>query len=269
MAAPPTIVLVHGLWLTDLSWEKWVERYSARGHRVLAPPWPRMDVGIEQLRRDPSPLGGLGLTEIVDHYDRTVRELEAPPILIGHSFGGAVVELLLDRGLGAAGVALSPAPIRGILRLPPAALRSAFPALRNPLNRSRAVGLTPKQFRYSFTNTMTEEAAQAAYDRYHVPGPGRVLFQAAFANLNPRTPAKVDFRNPDRAPLLVVGAELDHTVPASLSREAAQRQGKSPSTTDYKEYPGRSHFLAGEDGWEEIADHALDWATRHAERAPA
>src|SRR5437588_8174873 len=207
-----TIVLVHGLWLTPRSWEHWVDRYSSRGHRVLAPAWPRMDVDIEELRRDPSPLGGLGLTEIVDHYDGIIRGLDSPPIVIGHSFGGAVVELLLDRDLGAAGVALSPAPVRGVLRLPLAALRSAFPALRNPLNLNRAVGLTPKQFRFSFTNTMPDDDARAAHERYQVPGPGRVLFQAATANLNPRAAGKVDFRNERRAPLLIVGAEDDHTV---------------------------------------------------------
>src|SRR4051794_31050863 len=262
----PDIVLVHGLWLTALSWEHWIDRYEGRGHRVLAPAWPRMEgVSEEDLRRDPSRLGGLGVTEIVDHYDRIIRDLDSPPIIIGHSFGGAFVELLLDRGLGAAGVALSPAPVKGVLRLPLSALRAAFPALRNPLNRNRAVPLTFEQFNYSFTNTMTKEEATAVYERYYVPGTGRVLFQAATANVNPGAATKVNFRNDDRAPLLIVGNDKDHTVPASLSREAAKHHGKSKAVTDYKEFPGRPHLTAGAPGWEEVADHALEWATGHVD----
>src|SRR4051795_9939342 len=165
----PDIVLVHGLWLTALSWEHWIDRYEGRGHRVLAPAWPRMEgVSEEDLRRDPSRLGGLGVTEIVDHYDRIIRDLDSPPIIIGHSFGGAFVELLLDRGLGAAGVALSPAPVKGVLRLPPAELRTIWPALRNPATRKKTVPLTPKQFHFSFTNTMNEADSEAAYERYYI-----------------------------------------------------------------------------------------------------
>ena len=239
-AQAPPIVLVHGLWLTPRSWEGWKERFESRGHEVLAPAWPRMLGDVEQIRRDPSPLNGLGVAEIVDHYADIIRGLDQPPIVMGHSFGGLVVELLLDRGLGAAGVALSPAPVKGVLRLPPAQLRSAFPVLGNPANRKRTVELTPKQFNYAFTNTMTEAEAKAAYDRYQVAGPGRVIFQAAFANFNPSAPTKVDFHKDDRAPLLVVGNGQD------------------------KEFMGRPHFTAGAPGWEEVADHALEWATRHA-----
>ncbi|MEA2329909.1 MAG: hypothetical protein QOH58_47 [Thermoleophilaceae bacterium] len=259
-----TIVLIHGLWLTPLSWEHWIERYRARGHGVLAPAWPRMDVPIEELRRDASALGGLGITEIVDHYDQIIRTLDSPPIIMGHSFGGAVVQLLLDRGLGSAGVAIHPAPVKGVLRLPPSALRAAFPVLRNPANRKRAVGLTHEQFHYAFTNTMSEADSKAAYERYHVPGSGRMLFQAATANLNPRAPSKVDFHSADRAPLLVFGGDKDHTVPTSLSKEIATRQSKASSPTEYKEWLGRSHFTCGQEGWEAVADYALDWSTRQA-----
>jgi pimeloyl-ACP methyl ester carboxylesterase len=261
------IVLIHGLWMTPLSWEHWAERYASRGHRVLCPAWPRMDRDSEALRREPSVLSGLGVTEIVDHYDGIVRELERPPIIMGHSFGGTFTQLLLDRGLGAAGVAIAPAPVKGVLRLPLAALRSSFPVLRNPANRNRAVPFTPKQFHYAFTNTLTEEESAAAYERYHVPGSGRVVFQAATANLNPRAPTKVDFHKEDRAPLLVLGADQDHTIPASLARETATRHSKSKAVTDYKEFPDRSHFILGQDGWEEVADYALGWATSHADPA--
>jgi alpha-beta hydrolase superfamily lysophospholipase len=260
----PAIVLVHGLWLTPRSWEGWKERFEGRGHQVLAPAWPRMQGEVEDLRRDPSALNGLGVTEIVDHYDRIVRGLDRPPVIIGHSFGGLVTELLLDRGLGAAGVAISPAPVKGVLRLPPAQLRASFPVLSNPGNRSKTVELTPKQFHFAFTNTMSDEEAKAAYERYEVPGPGRPLFQAAFANLNPRAPTKVNFHKDDRAPLLVMGNDRDNTVPASVSKEAAKHLGKSGALVDYKEFAGRPHFTAGAPGWEEVADYALDWATRHS-----
>lgn len=261
-ASAPPIVLVHGLWLTPRSWEGWKERFETRGRRVLAPAWPRMRGEVEDLRRDPSALNGLGLTEVVDHYEGIVRGLDRPPLIMGHSFGGLVTELLLDRGLGAAGVAISPAQVKGVLRLPPAQLRATFPALANPANRNRTVELTPKQFHYNFTNTMAQDEANAAYDRYQVPGPGRLIFQAAFANINPRAANKVDFHKRDRPPLLIIGFEQDHTVPASLSRDAAKRLGKSEAVVEYKEYAGRPHF-AGAPGWEEVADHVLDWADSH------
>jgi pimeloyl-ACP methyl ester carboxylesterase len=260
----PSIVLVHGLWLTPRSWEGWKERFEARGHQVLAPAWPRMRGEVEDLRRDPSPLNGLGVTEIVGHYDGIVRGLDHPPVIMGHSFGGLVTERLLDRGLGAAGVAISPAPVRGVLRLPLPQLRSAFPVLANPANRNRTVELTRKQFHYAFTNTMSENEARAAYDRYEVPGPGRPVFQAAFANLNPRAATRVDFHKDDRPPLLVMGNDRDHTVPASVSKEAAKHLGKSKAVVEYREFAGRPHFTAGAPGWEEVADYALDWAMRHS-----
>jgi pimeloyl-ACP methyl ester carboxylesterase len=263
-ASAPPIVLIHGLWLTPLSWEGWRERFEGRGHEVLAPAWPRMQEEIEAVRRDPSPLNGLGVTEIVDHYEAIIRGLDRPPVIMGHSFGGLVTELLLDRGVGAAGVAISPAPAKGVLRLPPPQLRSAFPVLGNPANRKRTVELTPKQFHYAFTNTMNDADSKAAYDRYQVPGPGRVIFQAAFANFNPRAVTKVDFHKDDRAPLLVMGNTKDHTVPASVSKEVAKRLAKSKAVVDYKEYETRPHFTAGAPGWEAVADDALEWATRHS-----
>jgi pimeloyl-ACP methyl ester carboxylesterase len=267
MRTTPPIVLVHGLWLTARSWEGWKARFEERGHEVLAPAWPRMEGEVEALRRDSSVLNGLGVAEVVDHYDRIIRGLATPPVIMGHSTGGLVTELLLDRGLGAAGVGLSPAPVKGVLRLPPALLRTVFPALRNPSNKNTTVELTPRQFRRGFTNTMSEEDAQEAYKRYAVGAPGRVIFQAAFANFNPRAVTKVDFHKDDRPPLLVIGNTQDHTIPASVSREAARRLGKSRAVVDYKEFAGRPHFPAAP-GWEAVADYALDWATRHT-GAPA
>ena len=153
--------------------------------------------------------------------------------------------------------------MKGVLRLPPALLRTVFPALRNPANRKKTVPMTPKQFRYSFTNTMNDADAEAAYERYYVPAPGRVIFQAAFANFNPHAVTKVDFHKDDRPPLLVIGNDQDHTIPASVSKEAAKRLGKSRAVVDYKEFAGRPHFTAGAPGWEAVADYALDWANRH------
>src|SRR3954451_1032306 len=181
----PPIVLIPGLWLTPRSWEGWKARFERRGHEVLAPAWPRMDREVEALRRDPSAINGLRLAQGLDHYERIIRGLRTPPVIMGHSTGGLVTELLLDRGLGAAGMALSPAPVKGVLRVPPDLLRTVLPALRNPASRKKTVPMTPKQFRYHFTNTMNDADAEAAYTRYYVPAPGRVVYQAAFANLNP------------------------------------------------------------------------------------
>lgn len=220
------IVLVHGLWLTPRSWEGWRERCETRGRRVLAPAWPRMAGEVEDVRRDPSALNGLGLSEIVAHYEAIVRGLGRPPVIMGHSFGGLVTELLLDRGLGAAGVAISPAPVKGVLRLPPAQLRATFPVLRNPTNRNRTVELTPKQFHYNFTNTMGEDEAKAVYDRYQVPGSGRMIFRRRSPTSTPAQPNKVDFHKGDRPPLLVIGNGQDHTGPGLGLQGGGQAPGQ-------------------------------------------
>jgi pimeloyl-ACP methyl ester carboxylesterase len=264
----PPILLIHGLWLTPLSWEGWKARFEQRGHEVLAPAWPRMDRTIEALRRDPSVMNGLGITEIVDHYHQIIDGLDTQPVIMGHSFGGLITELLLDRGLGAAGVGVSPAQVTGVLRLPPAQIRTVWPALRNPANLNKTVPLTAKQFRFRFTNTMTEADSLAAYQRHYIPGPARVLFQAGFANFNQHAASKVDVHKDDRAPLLVIGNSRDHTVPASVSKEAAKRLGKSKAVVDYHEFAGRPHFTAGAPGWEAVADYALDWANQHVGVAP-
>ncbi|HVW16747.1 MAG TPA: alpha/beta fold hydrolase [Solirubrobacteraceae bacterium] len=259
-----TVVLVHGLWLTPLSWEHWKARFEAAGHVVHAPAWPGMEGPIEQVRADAAPYARLGVTEVADHYDAFVRGLDAPPIVIGHSFGGLIAQILLDRGLGAAGVAIHPAPPRGVLSLPPSALRVASVALRNPANLRRAVPLTAKQFHYGFGNTLSVEDSERAWQRYAVPGPGRPLFQAATANLNPRAATRVDYRNGGRAPLLLIAGGADHTVPAAMTRENFRRQRRSGAVTELEEHPERSHFTCGEPGWETVADHALAWAVAHA-----
>jgi pimeloyl-ACP methyl ester carboxylesterase len=259
---PPTIVLIHGLWMTALSWEHWVQRYQDRGHTVIAKSWPGMEGDLEELRRDPSGVEHLGIAEIVDHYDGIIRELDHPPIIMGHSFGGAFTQILLDRGLGAAGVAIDSGPVKGLLALPASTLKTGFPVLKNPANNHRAVPLTPEEFHYAFTNTLTEDESATIYNRYAVPGPGRVLFQGALANFNPHSPAAVDFNNESRTPLLFIAGGEDHVAPPSLDQANAKHYRKSDAITDYKEFPGRSHYTLGQAGWEDVADYALDWAVR-------
>lgn len=267
--AAETIVLIHGLWMTPLSWEHWIDRYSTQGYRVLAPAWPGMDGDIDELRRDPSALEHLGVEEIVGHYEGIIRELDSPPIIMGHSFGGAFTQILLDRGLGSAGVAIDSAPVKGILTLPLSTLKASFPALKNPTNTHKAVALTANEFHYAFTNTLSEDESLTVYERYAVPGPGRVLFQAGLANFNPHATTKVDFGNDERAPLLIIAGGADHVSPDSVNESTAKHHSKSKAITDYKEFPGRSHYTLGQDGWEEVADYALDWAVSHAAQVAA
>jgi pimeloyl-ACP methyl ester carboxylesterase len=262
-----TIVLVHGLWVTPLSWEHWIARYEAAGHRVLAPAWPGFDRDIDDVRRDTTPYEGLGITEIADHYDAVIRALDSPPIVMGHSFGGLVTQILLDRGLGAAGVAIHPAGPKGILALPLSTFRVVWPVLSNPANKGKAKALTAKQFHYAFGNTLSEQESNAVYERYAVPGPGRPLFQAGLANFNPKAASKVNFGNDTRAPLLIMGGSVDHVVPAKTTRTNFKLYHKSKAISEYKEFPGRSHFTVGQDGWEEVADYAVNWATSHSATA--
>ena len=260
----PPIVLIHGLWMTPRSWEGWAERFRAAGHEVLAPSWPGMEAEVEELRRDPSAMEAITIGGILDHYEQIIRGLDQPPILMGHSFGGAFVLSLLDRGVGAVGVGVDAAPPKGILGLPLSTLRASFPVLRNPGNRSRAVPITAKEFRYAFGNTSSEEASHAAYDRYAVPAVGHVLFEGGLANLQPHSALAVDFEKDDRAPLLLLAGTEDHVVPAAITRAIANHYAKGPALVEVKEWEGRSHFTVGEPGWEAVADHARAWAVEHA-----
>ena len=261
---PAPIVLIHGLWMTPLSWEHWSARFGERGHQVLAPAWPGFDADVPALNADPSQVAGLGIARILDHYEAVIRALDEPPIIMGHSFGGLFTTILLDRGLGAAGVSVDGAPGKGILGLPISTLRSSFPVLGNPLNRGKATALTHDQFHYAFTNTISEADSKVAYERYAVPAANQVLFEGAAANFSPHTAAKVDYANSSRAPLLLLAGGQDHVVPAKTTHAIAKKYEKSNAVTELKDYPSRSHFTVGEPGWEQVADHALDWAVQHA-----
>ena len=253
------LMLIHGAWLSARSWERFEEYFGNRGFAVSAPEWPRKHGDVEQLRDESEELAGLGLGEIVDHYEALIRALDEPPVIVGHSFGGLICELLLDRGFGRAGVAMSPAPPKGILVLPFSSLKAASPALAHPSKRHGIVTLTPEEFHYGFTNTYGDEEAAAAYERYAVPETGRIFYEAGFANFSLHPPTDVHFSNDDRAPLLIVGAEKDHTVPASVSHAQAKKYEKSSARTDYLEFEGRPHLFVTGEGWEEVAAAIDSW----------
>ncbi|MFV0457575.1 MAG: alpha/beta hydrolase [Actinomycetales bacterium] len=263
-SAPDTVVLIHGLWMTPLSWEHWVPRFEQAGLRVLTPGYPGVgqgEAGVAAIRRDPSPLAGLAVRDIVDHLTGVIEELDTKPIIMGHSFGGAFVQLLLDAGLGSAGVSIDGAGVKGVKALPLTQIRSTFPVLKNPANRSRAVPITPEQLHYAFTNNLSVEESQAVYDRYAIPVSGRMLFEAGFANVAPHSSMTVNFANDDRAPLLFIAGGNDHILPPAVQRENYAKHVKhSQAITAYQEFAGRCHFTCGEPGWEAVADYALDWA---------
>lgn len=254
------IVLIHGLWLTPLSWDNWIKRFNDRGYNVIAPAWPGLEERtIEDIRKDPTLLRGLGVEEIVNHYDKIIRSLAKPPIIMGHSMGGLITQLLLDRGLGCAGVAIDSVQTRGVLNLPFSTIKVSWPVLSNPLDINGITELTLEQFQYGFTNTLNEEESRKAFEKYSIPGPKRALLQAALANFNPNAVTKVNYENINRAPLLFVASGKDHTIPASINKENASRY-KTTTITDYREFPERTHYTFAEDGWEEVADFCLNWS---------
>jgi pimeloyl-ACP methyl ester carboxylesterase len=260
---PDTIVLVHGLWVTPRSWELFRRRYEAKGFDVIAPAYPGMEVEVEALNADPSPIEVLDTETIAHHYETVIRALPRPPIVIGHSMGGGLTQILLDRGLGTAGVAISSVPVKGVKLLPPKTIRGVLPVLKNPANRHKAVGFTYEQWHEYFANGLSDEEAPAAYKRYHVPAPGRVVFEGATATFHPHAPNKVDFDKEDRAPLLFISGGIDNLMPPSVQKSNARLYNSG--LVARKEYADRSHFICGERGWEEVADDALAWALNPTE----
>jgi len=262
-AAPDTIVLVHGFWVTPRSWEEWIARYEAAGYTVIAPAYPGFEVEVEALNADPTPIAELKLPEVVAHFEAVIGALDAPPIIMGHSAGGAITQILLDHGFGAVGVAINSAPTEGVPVVPFSQLKATFPVIANPANHHKAVGYTFEQWQYAFTNGFPEERARALYDRYHVPASGQILWNSVTANLLPgHQDTWVNYENDDRAPLLFISGSEDHLMPPAIQRSNAKHY-KSDTITEVKEFEG-PHLLPAKDGWEDVADYALDWAVAHA-----
>lgn len=257
-----TIMLIHGAWLNSKSWEGFKSRYEAKGHTVLTPDWPYDDRDPSELRASPRPeLAHVGQREIIDHYERLIRDLAEPPILIGHSMGGVAVQHLLDRGLGAAGVAINTAPTPGV-PLGLHAIRSALPIFIDPLSFRKVKTMSRRFFQRRFAQTAPKDQADALYDRYIVPTPGKVYWDGVVNTL------KINWTNEARPPLLMISGEIDLIADAGMVRKIYEKQRRAPSATEYREFAGRSHWTCMDPGWEEVADFALDWAERRSGRQP-
>jgi non-heme chloroperoxidase len=256
------VVFVHGLWLLPSSWDRWAEVFESAGYVALTPGWPGDSETVAEAKAHPDALANKSIGQIADHFAEIIGGLANKPAVIGHSFGGLLAQILAGRGLAAVAVAVDPAPFRGVLPLPISALKSASPVLSNPANRHRAVPLTYDQFRYAFANAVSEEEAKQLYETFAVPASGIPLFQAASANLNPWTEAKVDTGNPARGPLLIISGEKDHTVPWAIANSSYKHQSHNEGVTEIVEIPGRGHALTIDSGWREVADTALTFVQR-------
>ena len=258
------VVFVHGLWLLPNSWDRWVALFEEAGYVAVTPGWPDDPETVADAKTHPEVFAHKSVGEIADYQEQVISGLDKKPAIIGHSFGGLLTQILAGRGLASVSVALDPAPFRGVLPLPISALRSAEPVLKNPANYNRAVPLTYEQFRYGFANAVSEDEAKELYETYSVPGSGVPIFQAATANLNPWTEAKVNSKNPDRGPLLIIVGEKDHTVPPAIAKASYKKQKKNEGVTEFLEIPGRGHALTIDSGWREVADKALAFVNRFA-----
>lgn len=256
------VVFVHGLWLLPSSWDRWGRLFDQRGYVPVSPAWPDDPPTVAEANAHPEVFAGKTVGQVADHLAEVVEGLERKPVIVGHSMGGLLTQILAGRALAAVSVAIAPAPFRGVLPLPVSTLRSSHPVLGNPANRNRAVPLTYEQFRYAFANALSEPEAQELFATYAVPAPGAPLFQAAAANLNPWTEVRVDSRNPDRGPLLIISGEKDNTVPWSIAHAAYRRQRRNKAVTEIIEIPDRGHALTIDSGWREVAETALSFAGR-------
>ncbi|WP_420122860.1 alpha/beta hydrolase [Nakamurella sp.] len=253
------VVFIHGLWLHARSWQPWIERFAAAGYDPIAPGWPGEPATVDEARAQPDLVANLGIDDVTDHYAGIIGELPTPPVIIGHSFGGLITEKLLGQGIGAAGVAIDPAQIKGVLPIPLAQLRSGLPALGNPANRHRSVTLTEKEFRYGFGNALTEAESAELFRAWTIPSPARPLFQAAAANFVLHSQAAVDTGNQTRGPLLLISGTADHTVPDVVTHSTFKRYRDSTAVTQLQKFEGRGHSLTIDHGWRDVADAVLDW----------
>ncbi len=255
-------VFIHGLWLLPSSWDRWAEVFAQAGYIPVLPGWPDDPETVDEANAHPEVFAGKTVGQVADHLSDLVGKLNKKPAVLGHSFGGLLTQIIAGRGLSAVSVAIDPAPFRGVLPLPVSALKSASPVLGNPANRSRAVPLTYEQFRYAFANAVSEDEAKELYNTYAVPAAGIPLFQAATANFNPWTEVKVNSKNPERGPLLLISGEKDHTVPWAITNASYKKQKRNESVTEIVEIPGRGHALTIDSGWREVCDTALAFIKR-------
>jgi len=258
----PPVMFIHGLWLLPSSWDNWAKVFEEAGYTALMPGWPDDPETVGEAQQHPEVFARKTVGQVADHFEDVTRKLDGTPVVIGHSFGGLLAQILAGRGVAKATVAVDPAPFRGVLPLPVSSLKAASPALGNPANRHRAVPLTYEQFRYAFTNAVGEEEAKQLYDTYCVPASGTPVFQAAAANLNPWTEVKVKSKNPQRGPLLIISGEQDHTVPPSISKASYKKQKRNKGVTEIKEMKGRGHSLTIDHWWREVAETALEFVQR-------
>jgi non-heme chloroperoxidase len=256
------VVFIHGLWLLPSSWDRWATVFAEAGYAPLSPGWPDDPQTVEEANADPEVFANKTVGQVAEHYSAVIGQLKVKPAVIGHSFGGLLAQMVAGRGLSAATVAIDPAPFRGVLPLPLSALRAASPVLSNPANRHRAVPLTFDQFRYAFANAVDEAEAKELYETFAVPASGAPLFQAAGANLNPRTEAKVDTETPQRGPMLIVSGEKDHTVPRAIAESEFKKQKRNADVTEFVEMKDRGHALTIDHGWSEVANTALEFVRR-------
>ena len=256
------VVFIHGLWLLPSSWDNWAEHFEQAGYAAVTPSWPDDPETVDEARANPDVFAGKTLGQIADHVAEVIGALDKKPVVMGHSTGGLLAQMIADRGLSAATVAIDPGPFRGVLPLPVSSLRSAAPVLSNPRNRSRSVTLTLEQFKYGWANALSDDETKELYESYHVAAPGVALMQMANANLNPRTEAKLDPANPDRGPLLIIDGEKDHTVPWAIANASYKRQRRNPAVTEITKIPNRGHSLTIDSGWREVADTALKFVQR-------
>jgi non-heme chloroperoxidase len=262
MSGRTPVMFIHGLWLLSSSWDRWRNLFEENGYSTLAPAWPDDPDTVEEAGEHPEVFAHKSVGQIADHVDDVVAKLSMRPVLIGHSFGGLLAQILAGRGIADATVAIDPAPFRGVLPLPISALRSASAVLGNPANRGRAVPLTYEQFRFAFANAVSEDEARELYDTFAVPGSGVTVFQAAAANLNPWTEAKVKSKNPNRGPLLIIDGEKDHTVPWAVANASYKKQRRNKGVTEIVQIPDRGHSLTIDHGWREVAQTALNFVQR-------
>ncbi|KAF4637998.1 hypothetical protein G7Y89_g72 [Cudoniella acicularis] len=263
MAPKPSIVLAHGLWVTPHSWVEWKLRFESAGYTVLAPGWPGVDDrSVTEICADPSPLKGVTIADVVNRYEEIIKGLDTPPIITGHSFGGLFTQLLLSRGFGCAGIAISAAGPAGVNALTLSTIKSTFPILTNPFNQNGVIPLSPSQFNYIFTNELGKEESESVYRELCIPGSAHVLWQGALAGLHSSGDGEVIWDKADRAPLLLIGGGNDHIVPVSVPK-AVVKKYSGPAVVEYKEFEGRTHHIVGQTGWQEVADYSLAWAEKN------